>query len=318
MLKSLKPFLALCSLLFCGCVAAINPSSAAGTNQPAPGPVDADAEARQLTRNIVHQQFRNGMAYLNNGQYDQALDCFHTCLRLDSANASALNACGFVYAAKGDADAAQFYFSEAIRVQPGNASTYFNRGNLFRAKNDTDKAIADYSMCLRLDPKNAAAYKARAALYFNDGKYEKTEQDCTSELALAPNDEPAFMMSAESYYKLHKYESARTDYDKAISIAPASPGDYNDYAWLLATCPDPRIRNGAKAVQLATQACNLSSWTEWQYIDTIGVACAANNDFDKAIDYEQRVLYFTSLTDDDKKDVQSRIELFKKHQPYHE
>jgi hypothetical protein len=41
---------------------------------------------------------------------------------------------------------------------------------------------------------------------------------------------------------------------------------------LYATCPDPKIRNGAKAVDYATRACELTKWTNSSNLDMLAGA----------------------------------------------
>jgi Flp pilus assembly protein TadD len=56
-----------------------------------------------------------------------------------------------------------------------------------------------------------------------------------------------------------------------------------DLAWQLATQPDAKIRNGAEAVQLATQACDLTSRTNAQYLESLSAAYAETGHFDEAV-----------------------------------
>ena len=41
------------------------------------------------------------------------------------------------------------------------------------------------------------------------------------------------------------------DYDEAIRLDPGNADAFNGRAWLAATCPDAKYRDGAKAVSLA-------------------------------------------------------------------
>lgn len=60
------------------------------------------------------------------------------------------------------------------------------------------------------------------------------------------------------------------------------------WAWLSATIPDEKFRDGKQAVELASKACELIAW-QWQsFVGTLGAACAEAVDFDQAIEHQKR------------------------------
>ena len=64
----------------------------------------------------------------------------------------------------------------------------------------------------------------------------------------------------------------------------------NNFAWHLATAPDPQHRNPAEAIKFAKQACELTDYN-WVYsLDTLAAAHAAAGDFDRAIQTADRAL----------------------------
>ena len=50
------------------------------------------------------------------------------------------------------------------------------------------------------------------------------------------------------------YHAARVDLEKAIALDKNNILAHNNYAWLLATCPDDSVRDGHRAVQHARGA----------------------------------------------------------------
>ena len=47
------------------------------------------------------------------------------------------------------------------------------------------------------------------------------------------------------------YRAARADLEKAIALDKDNLMAHNNYAWLLATCPDGSVRDGKRAVEFA-------------------------------------------------------------------
>jgi tetratricopeptide (TPR) repeat protein len=89
--------------------------------------------------------------------------------------------------------------------------------------------------------------------------------------------------TAELYVLAGEPVKAVPFYLKSIELGPENVNALNNFAWLLATCPDPQLRNGAKAVELAKRACELSRWEVPVMIGTLAAAYAEAGKFDKAV-----------------------------------
>src|SRR5262249_38780464 len=71
---------------------------------------------------------------------------------------------------------------------------------------------------------------------------------------------------------IHKYLTREKELqeDKVARLQGAA-GAHNDLAWYLVTCPEPRIRDAARAVKHVEQALALKP-EAWQFWNTLGVA----------------------------------------------
>lgn len=81
-----------------------------------------------------------------------------------------------------------------------------------------------------------------------------------------------------------EYADALAHYERAILLGSDSL-DCEVYvfaAWLLATCPNTKLRNGPRAVELATKACEDSDYEPWP-LTVLAAAYAQCGDFTKAI-----------------------------------
>jgi len=180
-------------------------------------------------------------------------------------------------------DLAIIDFGDGIRLKPDNAEAYYNRGIAYYLKGDYDKAIADYSEAIRLKPDDVAAYNNRGIAEGLKGDYGKSMADLREAIRLQP------------------------DYVKA----------YNSLAWLLAVCPDPNVRNGAKAIEYAKKACELSGWKIPVYFDTLASAYAEAGDFDNAIKWENKSLA-SNASYATLERMGLRLSLYEQKKPYHE
>ena len=69
---------------------------------------------------------------------------------------------------------------------------------------------------------------------------------------------------------------------------PKDPEPYNSRAWLRATCPEPKYRDGKAAVADATRACELSAWKDAYHLGTLAAAHGEAGDFALAIELQER------------------------------
>ncbi len=86
-------------------------------------------------------------------------------------------------------------------------------------------------------------------------------------------------------------------------------------AWLWATCPDARYRDGKKAIESATMACKLSQWKETPFIDDLAAAYAEAGNFAEAVHWQTKV---NSMFADskDRKSGEGRLRLYRGRKPY--
>src|SRR5262249_7054519 len=82
--------------------------------------------------------------------------------------------------------------------------------------------------------------------------------------------------------RLARFEQARRDYETALKLAPRDARIVNGLAWLLATCPEPRLRAPGQAVLLAKKAVQLKP-QEGGHWNTLGVALYRAGDWKAAV-----------------------------------
>jgi tetratricopeptide (TPR) repeat protein len=144
-------------------------------------------------------------------------------------------------------------------------------------------AIKHYNEAIRRDPKLALAYTHRGEALATKGKLE----------------------------------SAVKDYNQAIKIDPKHPVAYNNLAWLQATYPDERFRNGKQAVENAKKACELTEWKVGSCFDTLAGAYAEAGDFPNAIKWQQKALA-QATQDAEKQEMQKHLKQYQAGKPYRE
>ena len=109
-------------------------------------------------------------------------------------------------------------------------------------------------------------------------------------------------------------------YRRALELRGDWPEVLNNLAWILATCEDAEVRDGAQAVRLAERACDLTDYEFSAMLDTLGAAYAEAGQFDQAVQTAQNALQLALATKNAvrAKNIQNRLELYKANRPYRE
>lgn len=210
-------------------------------------------------------------------------------------------------------------YGQMIQLDPKSGEGYAYRGTAYIAEGSWDKAVADFSQVIQLDPGNATAYQFRGQAYIQKGDYDKAIDDANSALKLNPDNPEATAMRGNAYASKGLYDKAIEDYHGITASDPDFAEAYNAEAWLYATCPKAEIRNGAKALELAQKACDLTEFKDASFIDTLAAAEAEAGKFDDAVKHQQQAVDAGKASfeaDWQIKDYASRIELYQQKKPY--
>ncbi len=135
--------------------------------------------------------------------------------------------------------------------------------------------------------------------------------------SLNPASAEVYFNQGNAYLLNRQFNQAISYYMRATEINPVFAPSYNNLAWLLATCPDGQYRDGNKAVENATRACELSQWAKPDCLGTLAAAYAEAGEFDLAIKWQTKAIEL-AIPDYDMAAAQSRLKLYKAGKPYRE
>ena len=94
----------------------------------------------------------------------------------------------------------------------------------------------------------------------------------------------------------------------------------NAFAWRLATSPEAELRNGTKAIELATKACELTNWKDVTFVDTLAAAYAETGDFNSAVEWQKKAIDLLPGGEPPWRQpgYKDRLELYQSGKPYRE
>ncbi len=122
---------------------------------------------------------------------------------------------------------------------------------------------------------------------------------------------------AESYHFGHGV--AQDDAEAARWYRKAADGGdlvaLRRVTWLLSTSPNPKVRDGARAVEFGEKAAAATKHRDASILDTLAAAYAEAAQFDRAVHVEKQALTLASR-EDEKVDYQSRLKLYQTRKPF--
>jgi tetratricopeptide (TPR) repeat protein len=261
---------------------------------------------------------QRGAAYFRRGDCEAAITDLSDALRLAPEDPSALIGRGFIYRDTGEYDAAIRDFEKAIQESEGSASvdTLYALGECYSENGQQESAIQAFSKLLADHDVSMAALLERGNVYFEMGQHEQAIRDYTHVIEQSPSCSDAYCERGLAKKAMGDYQNALADYNKSVELEPEFTDARLRLAWLLSTCPDKRIRDGKRAVELAKDSCELSGWNQADEIDVLAAAHAEAGNFDRAC--HSAVLALRQCSKEDREACQSRLSLYRQRKPFRE
>jgi tetratricopeptide (TPR) repeat protein len=264
--------------------------------------------------------------YSRQGKVAEAIDHLREALAADSVDWVLIAKChgllGDCLASQGKADEAFSQYEESVRIAPSAPMFHDRLALALVNRGDFDRAIVEWRETIRLNPNFPLARLGLAGALLTEGNSVEAAAQCREVLAQEPDSvggieilgaalaaqgkatealpflERALKREPHSA-RVHFYlglaldgldrpQRAVSQLSEAIQIQPDNVQFLWHTAWILATNPDPSIRDGVRAVRLATRATQLSGGREPRAFDALAAALAESEKFPAAIEAAER------------------------------
>jgi len=283
-------------------------------------------------------------------RYDEAISGLDKAAELAPTAVGPLVQKARVYGLKSEFEKALEVLGKAYGLQPSSPAVLLLRASMYQELEQDDKALADVDQVLKLFPGHPLAMRFRAMLLARSGKFDlaaaeleklqKAEpQDWEVELQLAlfysaegqtkkaietfssvlkrqPDSTVALRGRADALLGVGRQDEAIADYEKVLQLDAEDTGVLNNFAWVLATSPNEKLRNGRRSIELATKACELTEHKQAHILSTLAAGYAETGDFDTAIKWSQKAVDLGG--EDLAEALKKELETYKKGEPFRE
>lgn len=211
----------------------------------------------------------------------------------------------------------QLLWTHTIACTADNPVAHTNLGEVFYAKGQLNDAIAQYETSLRIDPNQSDAHSALGVALLEAGRANEALAHLLSAVEINPGNAEAQYNLGNTCFKTARANEALTHYHAAIEIKPDYIEALNNLAWMLAVWPDPTIRDGPKAIELAERARSLTGSRDPRVNATLAAAYAETSRFSDALTIAQRAVELATAQGETKlaDSFRKHIEVYRTNSP---
>jgi tetratricopeptide (TPR) repeat protein len=259
---------------------------------------------------IAHNNL--GVALVQQGRVEEAVAHYREALRITPTYLEARKNLGGILLRNGKLEEAIAQFRIALLVNPTDADTHFNLGDALLQQRETEEAAVQFRETLLINPDNAKACYYLGNTLLQQGHNEEAVISYREALRINPNYAYAHFNLGGVLLQQGRDQEAIAHVWKALELLPNNASVQNSVAWILATAPQPSMRNGAKALELAMKADKASGGSNPNFLRTFAAAQAETGQFPAAAQTAKRALQLAQTQSNDElvSMIRREIELY--------
>ena len=261
-----------------------------------------------------------GFVLIQKGKLDDGIAHYRSALQMQPNSWDAEYNLGTALVRKGQVDEAIRHCERAVGMRPTDPDAQVSLGDALLRKGRIDDAIDHYQKAMMASPDHFLSRYGLCQALLEKGELDSAIQVCRSALVLWPLDADCHTALAIALDEKGEPAEAIQHYEKALEVAPRSISTLTNLAWLLATSPDASVRNGPKALDLASQADRLVGGTNTLVLRTLAAAYAEHGEFAKAIRTARSAMELARMHGEGSltTDLDQQIRLYQLGMPYRE
>ena len=244
-------------------------------------------EVSELLRSPVTFETRGDRA-LARGEFPKAVAAFRSGLELAPDSLALRQKLATSLSLAGDVPGAVQQLQELLRRDPTFASAHYTLGVLLLANGQTDLAIDRFASAVQHEPTYLQARLQLANTLRSRKRFEPALKQYTEVIELDPRVAEARFGQATSLADLKRYAEARDRLAEGVRLYPDRVEFVSALARLQAAAPDARVRDGARALTLATELVKRQNSASAR--EAMAMALAEVGRYDQALQWQRNAI----------------------------
>jgi tetratricopeptide (TPR) repeat protein len=261
-----------------------------------------------------------GNVFFQQHKLAEAVEHYSQALRINPDLVRAHNGLGRVLAQQGNLSAGIDHFRRAIEIEPDNLEARYYLVGALAQQGKLDEAVGYLSSELRADPQFAQLHWELGAAFVQQGRLEEAVAAYRQAVSLRPDVSHFRFSLGVALHRSGQVEAGNAEFREAKRADPHWPAAACQTAWILATHPDAKVRDGALALELAKQASEATGNRWPAFLDALAAAYAETGNFSDAVTTAREALRLAASGPQAKvaKQIEERLNCYERHQPFRE
>ena len=221
----------------------------------------------------------------------------------------------------GQTNAALGQYRQAVKLKPDSATLHDRLGTVLAGLGDFAEATNEFYRAISLDASDTASRVHLGTTLARQHNLQGATNEFAEAMRLGPGDPLPLVEWAKALLQAGRDAEAMKQLKSALELDPNDFQTLTFAARVLASDKHSEIRNGAEALDLAKMADSLTGGTQPLVKDVLGMAWAENGEFDaaqKAAIDAINLAKTSGMKHEIVADMQKRLELYQKHEPWRE
>jgi protein O-mannosyl-transferase len=247
-------------------------------------------QALRMKRDFPDAYYNLIYAVAQRKGFDEVIGYFRDVLQIKLGEAEAHNFYGMGLQARGKSDEAVGQFQLALKLKPDFLDVYRNLAFSFKSQGKINEAIAQYNKAMQIKPDDAELHLKVGDLLASQNKLDEAIGHFGQAVRLEPNNVQAHYDMGYAFMMKDSPREAIEHLGIAMQLKPNWTEPAMWLARILATYPDPAIRDPNNAVRIATQAAEITNYRNPEVLEVLAVSYAASGQYDIAVKVVQEAL----------------------------
>ncbi len=268
----------------------------------------------------AHAQADLGFALVHEGEASAAVPHFEKALAGGVDDADLRRILGHALLQLGRPEDAIPHLERAAQLQPRAADVHYDLAIAEFQTGHPDAAVPHFAIVAEVQPRNAEALNNFGSTLLALGRFDDAIARFEAALAIEPDAATAHTNIALARIRQGRVREAIARYELLLARQPDYAPALAGLAWLLATWPEASVRDGARAVTLATRANRLSNAQDPTNLRALAAAQAETGEFRVALATAERAKQLAETNGDRElvAAVQAQMQAYAAGRPFRE